>query len=86
MSEGMAKRVEIDGRRRYFGLRDTWSAWIIAWISSLIFFNIAITVCVGLGVLVFTDLEWFISAVLVQTFLQIVGLGFVAVRYLFKDD
>jgi hypothetical protein len=85
LAEATAKAVEVDGRRRFFTLRDRWSTAIVRWIWILILFNIAITVAVGTKWLDFTNLQWFITAVLVQTFLQIVGLGIVAVKYLFSD-
>lgn len=84
-SEAVAKAVEIEGRRKYFSLRDRWSNTIIIWISALILFNCAVTIAVGLGGLSYPNLEWFITAVLVQTFLQIVGLGLIAVKYLFSN-
>lgn len=86
ITEAARQAVEIIGRRKYFSLRDKWSTWIIGWISSLIAFNSLVTVGVGWGLLDYTGYEWFITAVLVQTFLQIVGLGAVAVAYLFKDN
>lgn len=85
LAEARAKAVEIAGRERFFRLRDHWSLVIIVWISALILFNIVLTVLVGAGVLQYPELEWFITAVLVETFLQIVGLGYIAVRYLFSD-
>jgi hypothetical protein len=83
--EGARTAVEIIGRKRYFDLRDKWSGWIIKWITALIAFNAVITVAVGAGWLDYSNYEWFITAVIVQTFLQIVGLGAIAVRYLFAD-
>lgn len=82
---GEAEGVELDGRRRFFDLRGTWSSWIIGWVTVLILFNIGITIAVGLKGLDYTNYEWFITAVLVETFLQIVGMGYVAVRFLFSD-
>lgn len=82
---GAKVSVEVIGRKRYFDLRDKWSTWIIRWITALIVFNMAITLLVGSKALDFSEYEWFISAVLVQTFLQILGLGAVAVKYLFTD-
>lgn len=86
LQEAAAKAVEVQGRREFFGLRKNWSGWIITWISALIIFNIALTVSVGLGFLNFADLQWFITAVIVETFLQIVGMGYVAVKFLFSDS
>lgn len=78
------ERVELDGRRDFFRLRRNWSRGILFWITLLIFFNMGITAGVGLGFLSFVGYEWFITAITVETFLQIVGLGYVAARYLFK--
>ncbi|MEY9097353.1 hypothetical protein ABIA24_000262 [Sinorhizobium fredii] len=85
LADASAKAVEVDGRKRYFELRDRWSGAIVTWIWILILFNIGITIAVGAKWLDYSSLEWFITAVLVQTFLQIVGLGVVAVQYLFSD-
>jgi len=86
LGAGARVAVEIIGRKRYFDLRDKWSSWIIGWITALIVFNAGITIAVGAGCLDYSDYEWFITAVIVQTFLQIVGLGAIAVRYLFADN
>lgn len=83
--DASARAVEVSGRKKYFDLRDTWSKWIINWITSLIIFNSVVTIALGFGWLDYKDYEWFITAVLIQTFLQIVGLGTLAVAYLFND-
>ncbi len=76
--------VETGGRREFFGLRNQWSRWIIIWISALILFNCALAVAVGLGRLDFLKYPWFITAVTVETFLQVIALGAIAVRFLFS--
>lgn len=78
--------VRVQGLREFFDLRKTWSSWIIAWISALILFNGCLAVFVGAGWLNYIDYEWFITAVTVETFLQVVGMGYVAVRFLFSDS
>ncbi|TKV75600.1 hypothetical protein D0C28_07510 [Rhizobium sp. AU243] len=85
LADAAEKAVEVLGRQQFFALRHRWSTAMVWWISILIGFNIAITVAVGANRLNFDNLQWFITAVLVQTFLQIVGLGYVAVNYLFRD-
>jgi hypothetical protein len=79
------ERAEIDGRKSYFDLRKGWSWALIIWISILVTFNIALTALVGLGILSFEKYQWFITTVIVETFLQIVGMGYIAVNYLFSD-
>lgn len=79
-------RVKLRGLRGFFKLRKKWSKWIIIWISSLIGFNIALTAFVGWKWMSFVDHEWFVTAVTVETFLQIVGMGYVAVKFLFSNS
>ena len=79
-------RVELDGRKQFFKLQKGWSTAIISWISVLIAFNALLTVLVGLGYLKFDSAPWFVTAVTVETFLQVVGLGYVAARFLFSND
>ncbi|TMJ20133.1 MAG: hypothetical protein E6G92_10370 [Alphaproteobacteria bacterium] len=79
------QEVETGGRKGFFDLRNRWSSAIIVWISILIMFNAALTVLVGLGGLDFREYHWFITAVTVETFLQIVALGAIAVRFLFSS-
>lgn len=79
-------RVEIDGRKQYFALRSDWSGYIACWISALIIFNGGLAVGVGSGWLQFDNMQWFITAVTVETFLQIVGMGYIAVRFLFSHE
>lgn len=85
LASASAEQVEISGRQKYFELRGTWSTWIIGWISVLIVFNIALTLLVGFGCLDFQNYQWFITVVTIETFLQIVALGAIAVKYLFSN-
>lgn len=84
-AEAELARTNVRGRKEFFDLRKRWSKAILIWISVLIGFNALITLAVGIGCLNFQNYEWFITAVTVETFLQVVGLGYVAVRYLFSD-
>lgn len=76
---------DVAGRRKFFELREKWSKNIAIWISVLVAFNVVLTLLVGSGCLTFIGYEWFVTAVTVETFLQVVGMGYVAVRYLFSD-
>lgn len=77
--------VRVRGLSEFYDLRKKWSRWIIIWISVLILFNGALAVAVGREILDFKEYQWFISAVTVETFLQIVGMGYVAVKFLFSE-
>lgn len=82
-----AKREEIEqkGLREYYDLRKIWSNWIIGWICFLILFHAGLTIAVGLKSLDFVNFEWFVTAVTVETFLQVVGMGLIAVKFLFSN-
>jgi hypothetical protein len=79
------RTVEISGRKSFFALRTQWSTVIIWWISSLIAFNCLLAILVGTKLLDFKEMPTFITAVTVETFLQIVALGAIAVRFLFSS-
>ncbi|GFE78028.1 hypothetical protein GCM10011487_00280 [Steroidobacter agaridevorans] len=77
------ERVELDGRKAFFRLRQQWSCAVIAWISCFLIFHIALTVAIGLGGLDFLQYQWLIPLITVENFLQIVGMGYVVVRFLY---
>ena len=79
------ERVELDGKRAFFKLRKHWSAALMIWISSFIVFHISITIAVGLGTLDFLEYQWLIPLITVENFLQIVGMGYVVVRFLYPN-
>jgi len=85
IKEGEAEQVELEGRRKYFSLRSQWSGAIIRWISVLIAGNILFVTFAGLGWFDFKPYKWLITSVTVESFLQIVGLGYIAVKFLFSD-
>ncbi|OUJ09173.1 hypothetical protein [Acetobacter sp. DsW_059] len=80
-----SEQVELFGRQKFFELRESWSSIIIIWIFILILFNISLTFLIGWGGLNFKSYKWFINSITLETFLQIVGLGYIAVKYLFSD-
>ena len=79
------ERVELDGKRAFFKLRKHWSAALMVWISSFIVFHVSITIAVGLGTLDFLEYQWLIPLITVENFLQIVGMGYVVVRFLYPN-
>jgi len=77
--------VEINGREKFFDLRDKWSNWIIVWISAFIIFHIAITILVGCGALDFKDHQWLLPSIIIENFLQVIGMGYVIVNFLYPS-
>jgi hypothetical protein len=83
MREGEAHRVEVNGRRQYFKLQGAWSTAIICWISGLLLFNCALVSAVGLALVSFDNTPWLVTAFITEVFLQVIGLGYIAARFLF---
>ena len=81
--EAESARVAVDDRVQKLALRGRWSNWIIGWITALVVFNSLMITLVGFEVWKFE--EWFGVAVTIEMFLQIIGLGYVAAKYLFSD-
>lgn len=88
--QARAQAIKNAGFEGFYNLRKEWSNTIQGWISALIIFDISITIFVGSGILKYHHYKWFIISVTLETFLQIVGMGYIAVRFLFssqqKDD
>ena len=82
---GEKEAVELEGKRSFFQLRKNWSYAIITWISALIACSTLLTFCVGFGFCNFEKYQWFVTSVTVETFLQIVGIGYIATQYLFSE-
>lgn len=85
LSEADAQKVEIDGRRQYFNLQKTWSVAIIVWISGLLFFNCLLVSFVGFQIVSFEKSPWLVTSFVTEIFLQVIGLGYIAARFLFPS-
>ena len=84
--EARKELVELEGRAKFFALRDRWSFWIIAWISVFILFHVTLTILVGLGKLNFQNHEWLLPSIITENFLQIIGMGYIIVRFLYQPS
>ncbi len=85
-NEARKEQIELDGRKKFFELRNKWSWSIIIWISVFIIFHIVITVLVGCKVLDFQNHEWLLPSIIAENFLQIVGMGYIIVRFLYQPS
>jgi hypothetical protein len=83
LTDAKAKAVEVNGRQQFFDLRGRWSKWLIWWITGLLGFHVLLTGLVGYKILDFKDYQWFLPMVVAQNFLQIVGMGYVVVKFLY---
>lgn len=80
LKERETKRV---GAEKYYVLRDTWSFALRELLRVSIYFQVLLTVFVGLGVLNFVNYQTFLMLVVGENFLQITGMGFIIVKFLF---
>jgi hypothetical protein len=85
-NQARAEAIELAARNQFLELRSRWSIWLQIWISCLLVFQLGLTVCVGIGKFHFEQYQWFLSMVMVQSFGQIVGMGYIIVRFLYPPD
>lgn len=79
------QQIENEGKESFYVLRTCWSKRITEWISLLIIFNIFLTILIGFNWLNYKDYKWFVNSITFETFLQVVGLGYVAAHFLFSE-
>jgi hypothetical protein len=84
-NQARSGKIELDGREQFFSLRGRWSILLTIWISSILLFQASLTIGVGRGWFDFLHYEWFLPMVIGQSFLQIIGMGFVVVKFLYAD-
>jgi len=77
------QEIEASGREDYFKLRKEWSTFLKRLLGVLVAFQIILTILIGMGWLDFLNYKWFIGMVVVETFLQIAGMCFVVIWFLF---
>ncbi len=80
------EQVHADGLDGYYKLRKWWSGFLLGWISFLIVSHTALTWCIGIGWLDYSDHKVLVNILAAETFLQIVALGLIAVKFLFSDN
>lgn len=73
------------GREKYYELRDAWS-WFLRWLLTvMVLFQFLITAAIGFGLVDFIEYKTFLYAILVENFLQIVGMALIVVKFLFPN-
>lgn len=76
------ERVEIQGRRQFYRLQFCWSVAIISWITIIVGFHICLTAMIGLDKWSFLTTQKFLYGIIIENFLQIVGMAFIVVKFL----
>lgn len=79
------KYAHLKGVQDHYKHKGGWSVFLMLAVGGMIVFQSILLVCVGLGVLDFTEYEWLLPALLVQNLGQVIGLAVYAVKYLFSD-
>ncbi len=74
--------VEIQGKRQFYRLQFAWSIAIISWISVIIIFHLFLTAMIGLNTWNFLNSQKFLYGIIIENFLQIVGMAFIIVKFL----
>jgi hypothetical protein len=79
------EQVEVDNQTLLVTLRGRWSKWLIGWITALISFQIILTGLVGVKWFDFTGHQYFLPLVIGQNVVQVVGMGYVIVKFLYPS-
>lgn len=77
--------VEVEGRKDFFALRKRWSRFLKWMLFLMIYFQIMLAICIGFGWMDFSQYQKFLYCVIGENFVQIIGLCYIIVNYLFKD-
>jgi len=85
-----AKQISLDeihkqGTQDFYNLRKRWSYWIIGWISGLLIFHFLLALAIGFCWVDFSSAPNFLQTILIGDFAEIVGMGFVVVKF-FHDE
>lgn len=82
-NQARSEKIDLDGREQFFTLRGRWSAWLLTWISGLLLLEAFLTLAIGFGWVNFAEYKWFLPIVFGQSFLQIIAMGIVIVKFLY---
>jgi len=71
---------------RNYKLRNSWSLYLVIFISIMIAFQVLVTALIGFGVLNFLNYQYFLYVVIGENFAQIIAMGFIVVKFLFHGS
>lgn len=77
------KKSHLDAAKDYYKLRKDWSSFLMTVLALLVIFQITLTLFVGVGFFNFVNNQWFINSIVAETFLQIVGMCIIVVKFLY---
>lgn len=79
-------KLRVVGLQQFYGMRLTWSRWLIGWVSALLLFQIILTLAIGAGALDFRGYDLFLDLTVGQNFVQVVAMALIVVRFLHSRD
>ena len=77
--------IRARGLEAHFRHKSLWSSVLIFTIAWMVIFESILVWCVGVGWWDFTQYSWLIPTLMIQFLAQIVGLGLLVVKSLFRD-
>lgn len=80
------KKIENDCTRDYYTLRKGWSIFIAIVLLLSIAFQVVITILVGKKILDFSNNQILINSIMGENFLQIIGLVYVIINFLYPKN
>jgi hypothetical protein len=85
LDRSLETRAHIKGLESFFELRSEWSLFLTLCIGFSLLGQFALAFMIGADLLNFKDYQVFLGAVVVENFLQIAGMGYIVVNFLFKE-
>lgn len=80
------RETERKGREAYYDLRNRWSKYLGLFLLLSILFQMVLTFAIGTGRVAFDDYKPFLHVVISENFLQIVGMVYIVVKFLFPTE
>lgn len=80
------EKLRSRGLSEFYGMRLTWSRWLIGWVTALIAFQVLLTGAIGSGAFDFRGYDLFLGLTVGQNFVQVVALAMIVVRFLHSRD
>lgn len=83
--EARLRWTKVRGMRDHFIHKGWWSGCLLGTIMWMVFFESLLVACVGFGWWDFSEYSWLVPTLMIQFLAQIVGLGLLVVKSLFKE-
>ncbi len=75
--------IELGGRKDFFQLRKKWSGYLFWFLLLTLIFQFFVAISIGIGLMSYPS-ETVVNVLLTESFIQIVGLVFLVVKFLFS--